>query len=91
MGITDNIDFHDWKFWVVVVLVIGVIVTVIVVVWKKPWRKSKTTFIPYQEGFVDEAFVNESFENDREGYIGSNDFTDQFKYAESYVNSVIGV
>lgn len=27
----------------------------------------------------------------KEPYIGTNDYTDQFKYAESYINSVIGI
>ena len=26
-----------------------------------------------------------------EGYIGSDEYTDQFKYAESYISSVLGV
>ena len=71
-------EFWDkWKWWIIAALTIVAIIVAVIVLYFVVFKK--------KEGFTHSSTV--------ERYSGLDDkvYTDQFKYAESYINSVLGV
>lgn len=71
-------EFWDkWKMWIIAALVVAVLIIAAIVLYYVVFRKKKDTF---------SSFVTESF-------VGVDDavYADQYKYAESYINSVLNL
>lgn len=71
-------EFWDkWKTWIIAALTLVAVIVAVIVLYFVVFKKKK-------EGFYYEDVV--------EGYMGVDDksYADQFKYADTYINSVLG-
>lgn len=70
-------EFWDkWKWWIIAALTIVAIIVAVIVLYFVVFKK--------KEGFVS-SFTSEGFSG-----FDEKVYADQFKYAESYINSVLG-
>lgn len=65
---------------IVLILLLIVVIVAFIVVIVKYSKKNKEGFSHDSGGF-----------NIKEEFVGTNEYADQFKYAESYINSVMGM